>query len=78
MQQVTIHAAKTQLSRLIAAALAGEEVVIARGDRPVVRLVPIPQGRFRIGLMAGRLAGTAPDFLAPLGVEDLADWEGGA
>jgi len=42
MQQVTIYAAKTQLSRLIAAAVAGEEVVIAKGGKPIVRLVPIP------------------------------------
>lgn len=38
--QVTIHEAKTQLSRLIAAVERGEEVVIARRDKPVARLVP--------------------------------------
>ena len=37
--QVTIHEAKTQLSKLIAAVERGEEVVIARRDKPVVRLV---------------------------------------
>ncbi len=37
--QVTIHEAKTHLSRLIAAVERGEEVVIARRDKPVVRLV---------------------------------------
>jgi len=36
---VTIHQAKTQLSKLIAAVEAGEEVIIARRDKPVVRLV---------------------------------------
>lgn len=36
---VTIHEAKTQLSKLIAAVEAGEEVIIARRDKPVVRLV---------------------------------------
>lgn len=41
MTQVTIHEAKTHLSRLIAAALRGEEVVVARGKTPVVRIVPI-------------------------------------
>ena len=40
MQQVTIHAAKIHLSRLIEAVLNGEEVVIAKGGRPVIRLVP--------------------------------------
>ncbi|MDP3851331.1 MAG: type II toxin-antitoxin system prevent-host-death family antitoxin [Luteolibacter sp.] len=37
--QVTIHEAKTHLSRLIAAVERGEEVVISRRDKPVVRLV---------------------------------------
>ena len=37
--QVTIHEAKTHLSKLIAAVERGEEVVIARRDKPVVRLV---------------------------------------
>jgi prevent-host-death family protein len=41
--QVTVHAAKTNLSKLIEAALAGEDVIIARGKTPVARLVPIPQ-----------------------------------
>jgi PIN domain nuclease of toxin-antitoxin system len=39
MYITTIHAAKTNLSRLVARALAGEEVIIARGDTPVVRLL---------------------------------------
>ena len=37
-RQVTIHQAKTQLSKLIAAAERGEEIIIARRDKPVVRL----------------------------------------
>jgi prevent-host-death family protein len=38
---VNIHDAKTRLSSLIARAEAGEEIVIARANRPVVRLVPV-------------------------------------
>ena len=76
MQQVTIHTAKTQLSRLIQAALAGEDVVIARGNTPVVRLVPITKQIFQVGLLAGQL-GTGPDFLAPLDEAELDLWEGG-
>lgn len=75
MQRFTIHAAKTHLSRLIEAALAGEDVVIARGSTPVVRLVPITRQPFQIGLLAGQL-GRAPDFLAPLDGTDLDLWEG--
>lgn len=40
MTRVTIHAAKTNLSKLIAKVEAGEEVVICRGDQEVARLVP--------------------------------------
>jgi prevent-host-death family protein len=71
--QFTVHAAKSQLSKLIDAALAGEEVVIAKGSRPVVRLVAIPQSGFRFGILAGQV-GTPPDFLQP--AEDLDLWEG--
>ena len=78
MRQVTIHAAKTQLSRLIEAAVSGEDVVIAKGNRPIVRLVPIPQGKFQIGLLAGKLAEPAADVFAPMTEDELALWEGGA
>jgi prevent-host-death family protein len=40
MQSVKIHEAKTQLSKLIVAVEAGEEVTIMRGDVPVAKLVP--------------------------------------
>ncbi len=73
--KVTIHAAKTNLSKLIEAALAGEEVVIARGDTPVVRPVPVERTPFRFGGLEGML-GEIPDFLEPLSEEELADWEG--
>jgi prevent-host-death family protein len=73
--QVTVHAAKTNLSKLIEAALAGEEVVIARGDKPVVRLVPVERKPFRFGGLEGQL-GEIPDFLEPMDEEDLRLWEG--
>jgi prevent-host-death family protein len=38
---VTIHQAKTNLSRLIQKAAEGEEVIISRGSKPVARVVPI-------------------------------------
>jgi len=41
MKIVKVHQAKTTLSKLIEQALAGEEVVIARGDIPVVQLAPV-------------------------------------
>jgi prevent-host-death family protein len=76
MPQFTVHAAKTNLSKLIAAAQAGEEVVIARGDTPVVRLVPITKPPFKFGLLAGQLTGPVPDFFEPMDDADLALWEG--
>jgi prevent-host-death family protein len=74
--QVTVHSAKTNLSKLIDAALAGEEVIIAKGKTPVVKLVPIPRSPFKIGLLKGQLSGPVPDFLAPMDEDELASWEG--
>ena len=74
---VPVHEAKTQLSRLIEAALAGEEVVIARGRIPVVRLVPLPRSGVVFGLLKDRVPpGSAPDFLEPMDETELALWEG--
>ncbi|TVQ34808.1 MAG: type II toxin-antitoxin system prevent-host-death family antitoxin [Geminicoccaceae bacterium] len=75
--QVTVHEAKTQLSKLIEAALAGEEVVIARGKQPVVKLVPIQRATFRIGILRGQLTGPGPDWFEPMPEDELALWEGG-
>ena len=72
--QVTIHAAKTNLSKLIEAALKGEEVVIARGNHPVVKLVPVEKRPFRYDVLADRLKGPVPDF-EPISAEDLDRWE---
>ena len=41
--RVGIHEAKTHLSRLIPAALAGEEVIITKSGQPLVKLVPVQQ-----------------------------------
>jgi prevent-host-death family protein len=76
MRKVTVHVAKTQLSRLIEAALSGEDVVIVKGDKPVVRLVPIPQGKFKFGVLEPGAFGDGPDFLSPMDEGELAAWEG--
>ena len=41
MKYHTVHEAKTNLSQLIQKACRGEEVIIARGKKPVVKLVPV-------------------------------------
>lgn len=73
--QYSVHAAKTQLSKLIDAALRGEEVVIAKGSQPVVRLTPLPQHRALVGALEGKV--TVPDDLfAPMPEDELKLWEG--
>ena len=76
MKPVNIHEAKTRLSRLVAAAEAGEEVVIARSGKPVARLVPYeaPSVKRRFGSMKGR-ASTTDAFFEPLPEDELALWE---
>jgi antitoxin (DNA-binding transcriptional repressor) of toxin-antitoxin stability system len=76
-RQFTVHAAKTNLSKLIEAALAGDDVVIAKGKKPVVRLVAIPTAKFKIGVLKGKITDPVPDFLEPLSDGDLEGWEGG-
>ena len=71
----SIRTAKSRLSELIDAALRGEDVVIAKGGRPAVRLVPLPQSGFRLGVVKGRLD-TSPDFHEPLSDDELRAWEG--
>lgn len=75
MTTYTIHAAKTQLSRLIEEACTGEDIVIARGKQPLVRLVPLvqsPRGRV-FGAMRGR-ATVTDAFFEPLPTEELDAW----
>lgn len=79
MATVTIHEAKTQLSKLIARAEAGEEIVIARGKEPVVRLAPISQRQHR--RLPGAMKGTWPDlpdsfWFDPIPEDELQLWEG--
>ena len=67
MPQVTIHQAKNHLSRLIQVCLTGEEVIIARGKVPLVKLTPIAKTvNRRIGGAKGLITSMAEDFDAPL------------
>lgn len=58
---VNMHEAKSQLSKLIVAVEAGDEVIIARRGKPAVRLVPVASKTFRFGSLA-HLVETVPDF----------------
>lgn len=73
----TVHEAKTHLSRLIARALDGEEVVIARGTVPTVRLVPVGDAPAVKPRQPGSMKGQftyAPDAFDALTDEELAEW----
>ena len=67
MRTVNIHAAKTQLSRLVDAAAAGEEIIIDKSGKPLARLGSLvgSQRKRRLGVLAGKLR-VPEDFDAPL------------
>ena len=77
MATVTVHTAKTTLSQLIERALHGEEIIIARGKVPAVRLVPVGIGapKRQFGAMRGR-ARVTKAFFEPLTARELREWYG--
>lgn len=74
MHLVTMHEAETNLSKLVKESLEGEEVVIARDNKPLVRLVPVQQVSVqrRLGGCPGLIVHMDDDFDAPL--DDFADY----
>jgi len=75
VKQVNIHEAKTHLSHLIEEVEHGEDVVIARHNRPVARLVPIATTTRTPGALHGRIT-IHDDFDTPLPDEALVVFEG--
>jgi prevent-host-death family protein len=75
METVSIHKAKTQLSRLVEKACKGEDIVIARGSKPVVRLVAIQDAREnrKPGALKGKIQ-IGREFFEPLPPEELERW----
>lgn len=78
MTIVNIYDAKTRLSKLIEAAAAGNDVIIARGGKPVARLTRLeaPKRRLKFGILKGKVRFSA-DFDAPLPGEILTQFDGG-
>ena len=76
MRVVTIHHAKTNLSRLIEKASEGEEVIIARGAKPVAKLIAVGEvkGKRQPGSLKGKLL-VGPEFFEPLPRSELLGWE---
>jgi prevent-host-death family protein len=75
VKEVSVHEAKTHLSRLLRSVESGEEVVIARAGKPVAKLVPVsPLRRRELGFARGSVV-IAEDFDAPLDDETLRSFE---
>lgn len=77
MEIVDIRVARTHLAKLVDSAASGEDVVISRNGKPLVRITRLapPKRRIRFGLLEGKLVVPA-DFDAPLPDEPLAGFEG--
>ena len=77
MDPVNIYEAKTRLSQLVDIAAAGEDVVIGRNGKPLVRITRLdePIRRIRFGVLKGKVK-IAKDFDAPLPDDVLAGFEG--
>lgn len=75
MSTVTIHEAKTNLSKLLARVEAGEEIVIVRGRTAIARLMPIhPPAKRQSGAFKGAMT-VEPESFEPMTHAELADWE---
>jgi PIN domain nuclease of toxin-antitoxin system/antitoxin (DNA-binding transcriptional repressor) of toxin-antitoxin stability system len=78
MEIVTIHIAKTSLSRLLARVEAGKEIALAlaRGKQPIAKIVPYHPTALKrqFGALRG-IVSVGPEFFEPLPDEELAAWE---
>lgn len=77
METINIYDAKTRLSQLVDKAASGEDVVVSRHGKPLVRITRLaePRRQIKFGVLKGRLTIPA-DFDAPLPDEVLASFEG--
>ncbi len=73
--KVGIHEAKTHLSKLIPLALSGEEVLITKGGKPLVKLIPAVEktGQRQLGTYKGKIK-FFHDIMAPLPDEVVDDF----
>lgn len=78
MTTVSVHEAKTHLSRLIEKVLAGEEVIVERNHKPVIKLVPAvaPAKKPLLGALKGQFE-LDDSFFEPLPQEELDAWYNG-
>lgn len=76
MEIVAIRKAKASLSRLLVRVEAGEEIVLARGKKPIAKLVPYrpPVTKRQFGALRGVIS-VGPEFFDQLPDRELAAWE---
>jgi prevent-host-death family protein len=73
MTIVNIQEAKAQLSQLLDRVLSGEEILIAKAGKPVVRLLPVKERVPRVpGIAQGKVTEA---FFEPLSEDELKAWE---
>ena len=77
METVNIYDAKTRLSQLVDKAASGEDVVVSRNGKPLVRITRLegPRRRVKFGVLKGKVT-VREDFDAPLPDSVLAAFEG--
>lgn len=77
MDSINIYEAKTKFSQLVDKAASGEDVVVSRNGKPVVRITRLttPKRRIKFGVLKGKIR-VAPDFDAALPGDVLAAFEG--
>ncbi len=76
MEAVNIYDAKTRLSQLVDKAASGEDVVVSRNGKPLVRITQLEGSRRQVkfGVLRGKVR-VAPDFDGPLPDDVLAGFE---
>lgn len=74
MRIINVHEAKTHFSQLLDAAVAGEEIVIAKAGEPYVRLTPVLKKARHPGAAEGKGRVTEA-FFEPLSEDELESWE---
>jgi prevent-host-death family protein len=78
MKPINIYVAKTRFSELVDKAVAGDEVIVSRHGKPLVRITRLEGGqkqRIKFGTLKGKIKLSA-DFDAALPDEVIADFEG--
>jgi prevent-host-death family protein len=78
MKPINVYEAKTRFSQLLDKAAAGEDVILSRNGKPLVRITRLEGGRahqIRFGVLKGKVR-IAADFDDSLPPEVLAEFEG--